>query len=519
MTTAIVDFHALLKAVVDKVGKYKVYNTLRHDKNTADRWLDGGQPEDSRDIGGLIRLALVNGIEITKYQTFTPIYDFSPELSYEDNMFAGPPELNWVWDRQDEPPTHRFNVSDFILDCPLGVGAGPLTGNDTYTITMLNLGFIGPTTFKTRRAGFKEGLEKPQIAFVLQPPALLDASSGRPPEVLVTCRRSDIRGIPEIVNSMGVPSEAAAVWQKQYENVKNHPRGKCVGLSVMGEDTREKTIKQDFQEAIARAQEMAPPFIELNVSCPNLKGKDLYRDPEMLREICAAAKQQIKQKSLLFLKLPCVLPLHLPALLKACGDLADAMVFKNTVRVRPVKEYKDGTRIPAFLGREFGGLSGPSTFPLTLRGVREIAKLRQQLGQKFAIVAVGGIQTAEDVAKLLEAGACGVQAVTTPMFDPLLALKVRYRLRELIDSTRQSRDAVEMQVGLLTPRDEAECMALSEASQAANEVRQRNADFSYATFTRKWNVWLQQRSSNLPGQAQRLRASRRKIDWIRDFTS
>jgi len=100
MTAVVVDFHALLRAVVDKIGKYKIYKALNHDKNTPDRWLTGGQPDDPRDIGGLVRLALLNGIDVSKYQTFTSIYDFSPELSFEDNMFAGPPELRWLWDRQ-----------------------------------------------------------------------------------------------------------------------------------------------------------------------------------------------------------------------------------------------------------------------------------------------------------------------------------------------------------------------------------------------------------------------------------
>jgi len=250
---------------------------------------------------------------------------------------------------------------------------------------------------------------------------------------------------------MGVPSEAPAAWQKQYENIKDHPRGKYVGLSILGEDTAEKGIKQDFQDGVARALEMAPPFIEMNVSCPNLKGKDVHRDLQMLRELCAATRQQIRQRSLLFLKLPCIPSSQLTDLLRACGDLVDAVVFKNTIKVRPVKEYQDKTRIPAFLGREFGGLSGPSTYPLTLRGVREISKIRATLGHDFSIVAVGGVQTPEDVARLMDAGAATVQAVTTPMFDPLLALKVRYRLHELIGKNHVAKAIAELHSGLLPP--------------------------------------------------------------------
>jgi dihydroorotate dehydrogenase len=338
--------------------------------------------------------------------------------------------------------------------------------------------------------------------------------------VLVSLNGSDLKvgGVPDIVNSMGVPSEAAAVWQKVFENIKNHPRGKYVGLSVIGEDTVERSIKLDLQDAIARALEMGPPFIEINISCPNLKGKDLHSDCQLLREICAGARQQVKQKSLLFLKLPCVSGSQLLNLLKACGDLVDAMVFKNTIKVRPVIEDRDKGRIGAFLGREFGGLSGPSTFPLTLRGVREVAKFRQQLGQRFAIVAAGGVQTTADVNKLMEAGASVVQAVTTPMFDPLLALKVRYGLRELRDKTQAARAQAESQAEMLRPRNLTEWMSLSEASQAAVEAAQRIPAFNFGIPPQKWNRWRQEQPSQPPGHGQRLPV-RRRIDWFKDFTS
>ncbi len=517
MTYTAVDFHGLLKAVVEEVKEYKVYKGLKHDKNTVKRWLAGGRPDDPRDVGAIVRLALHNRIDVARHQTFLPIYDFSPEMSYEENMFAGPPELDWLWDRQDDLPTCRVVVGGLELDCPIGVASGPLTGNSKYTTTMLDLGY-GLCTFKTRRANPKGGWERPQIAFVLQPPDLL-GPMGTPPEVLVGFRQSEVKGsVPDVVNSIGGPSEAPAEWQKQYEEIKRHPRGKYVGLSVIGEDTAGKGIKRDFQDAIARALEVSPPYVELNISCPNLKGRDVYTDPRMLREIVAAARQQLKGKCMLFVKLPCVPPRQIENVLKACGDLVDAVAFKNTCKVRPVRQDRDGTRIPAFLGREFGGLSGPSTFPMTLRGVREVVTLREKLGHRFSIVAVGGVQTPENVATLMDAGATIVQAVTAPMFDPLLAWKVRYRLPELRQKNHEATNRVQVaNVGLLPPRDHAEMICLAVASQAAIEVKQNDPDFPLE-FVQKWNLFHEQRSINLPGQAQRLQGSL-KINWIRYLTS
>jgi dihydroorotate dehydrogenase (NAD+) catalytic subunit len=518
MTYVAVDLHPLLKAVVAEIKEYKVYKALQHDKHTVKRWLNGGRPDDPRDIGKILRLALLNRMDVTQYQTFSPIYDFSPEMSYEDNMFAGPPDLSWLWDRQEELPACRVVVNGLEFDCPIGVGSGPLTGNSKYTITMLNLGY-GPTSFKTRRAGPKGGWERPQVAFALHPPDLLRPTE-KPAEVLVSFKQSDVKGaVPNVVNSIGGPSEAAAEWQSQYEEIKRHKRGRYVGLSVIGEDTHDKGIKQDFLDAVDRALEVSPPFVELNISCPNLRGRDLYSDPNMLREVVAAAKQRINGRCLLFVKLPFVPSRSLEAVVKACGDLADAVVFKNTVKVRPVREDRDGRKIPAFLGREHGGLSGPSTFPLTLRGVQEMTKLRSKLGHRFSIIAVGGVQTADDVATLMEAGAAAVQTVTAAMFDPLLAWKVRYQLAELQRKSQDAKAHVEApNAGLLPPRDYTEIMTLAVASEAAAEVKFRDPEFSLDKFTQKWNLFHQERSINLPGQAQRLKG-KRKIDWIRFLAS
>jgi dihydroorotate dehydrogenase (NAD+) catalytic subunit len=519
MTYLAIDFHQLLHAVVEKVKEYKVYKTLKRDKHTVKRWLKGGIPEEPRDIAALIRLALHNGIDVTRYQTFKPIYDISPESSYSQNLFSGPPELNWLWEGQDPMPSFGVRIGDLRFDSPIGIGSGPLTADNRYNSAMLDLGFEGPCSLKTRRSGQKGAWEPPQIAFVIQPPDLLNISNGKPPVVLVSFRYNDVRGgVPDLVNSIGVPSEAPAVWQKEYEAIKQHPRGKCVGLSVIGEDTPQKPIKRDFQEAIARALEVAPPFIELNISCPNLKGRDIFSDPEMLRAICSSAKSQIAGKSLLFLKLPCVPRQLTQSILSACGGFLDAVVARNTFKVRPMQQDRDGRQIPAFSGREFGGLSGPSTLPATLRATRDLAAIRQKLGQHFSIIAMGGVQRADDVVALLNSGAAAVQAVTAPIFDPLLALKVRYQISGLQRQKAETREMVAAAgSSLMAPRNRFERLCLIAALQAANEVEQKTSDFPVSELSAKWNPWHESQSDR-QGIAQR-DIGNRTIDWIRKFTA
>jgi len=97
---------------------------------------------------------------------------------------------------------------------------------------------------------------------------------------------------------------------------------------------------------------------------------------------------------------------------------------------------------------------------LTLRGVESLVKIKSALKQEFSIIAIGGVSTLKDVRDLLAAGADAVQACTTPMFDPLLAWKVR--LLQPVAS---------LQASLIGPRDEAEFRSMSNATQAVTKLR------------------------------------------------
>jgi len=58
---------------------------------------------------------------------------------------------------------------------------------------------------------------------------------------------------------------------------------------------------------------------------------------------------------------------------------------------------------------ETGGLSGP---PVRARSLELLKLLRQSLPESMAIISVGGIETAEDVAERIELGADLVQGYT-----------------------------------------------------------------------------------------------------------
>ena len=516
--TLIYDFKGLVRTVASKVSKYKIYNAVGRDKNTVDRWLEGAYPQDPVDIGKIIDLALHNQIKIHPFQSFDPIYDFSSEISYEEKLAAGPPELGWLRELYPTLPRYRTEVCGLKLDCPIGIGASPLTGDEHWSIAMLELGY-GLSSFKTRRTGPKEPWVKPQIGFVIQAPSLMDSESL--PEVLVTMRKGDIhKRIPDLVNSIGVPSESVAEWQASFARIQSHPLGHQMGISVIGDADAPKGLLADFLDAVSYAAELEPTFIELNLSCPNLKGRDFYSDLDLLRNLCRGAKQRLKGNTLLFAKLAYVPRQQLEAIVKIIGEVVDAIVFRNTLKVRPVQRDRDGDRHGPFPGRDTAGLSGPSTFPLTLKGIQILDQQRRAMGLTFAIIAAGGVADVDNAKKLLEDGASAVQAVTAPMFDPLLAWKMRYSNRSTSQEIIQPTTLVaQSSSGLIPPRLDAEYTALHNATQAFREARKQKPDLAHSVFVNRWNLFMEKSPQNLPGQAQKTNRNKLVPDWIKDFLS
>ena len=513
----IIDFNGLVTELVQRRSRYKVADSLSRDKKTVNGWLQGALPSDPRDVAWVVRLALLNGIELSPFQSFAPIYDFSTMLSYEELTQKGPPDLSWLTSAQ-RPPALKTNFCGLELDCPLGVASSPLLADDRWAESMLNLGF-GLSTFKTKRGGYKQAWLAPHIAFVAEQPDLMNYAGDDPPEVVVTFSRREVQdSIPNLVNSIGAPSEPPAVWQEMYERIKRHHRGQFVGISVTGDGDSRRELTKDIELAVEKAKEAVPPFVELNLSCPNLeRGSDVYGDPSLARQICSKARKVLDGTgTLLIVKLPGLPPAKMHDLLKEVGRYIDAVAFRNTVRVRPVTRDRDGRLQPAFVGRQFAGLSGPCTFKITRGGLHDLTQLRTKLGLEFGIVAVGGVATHGHVVELLDAGADVVQACTAPMFDPLLAWKVRFHIKQFRHQIPE-----EKALPFLQPRDQAEIDSFRDAMEAYAEIQRRFPERAIPSdvFRERWNAWMEQRPSAPVGKAHRLSSRRTFAQWIRDFTS
>lgn len=154
---------------------------------------------------------------------------------------------------------------------------------------------------------------------------------------------------------------------------------------------------------------------ELNISCPNVEkgGAEYSTDPVMTAEVVAAARRVSKRP--LWVKLsPIVGRIGLTAKV-AESEGADALVIANTYPSLCIDVHNRRSR----LGSTTGGLSGPAIKPITVRLVYEAAQVI-----RIPILGLGGIESAEDVAEYMLAGASAVEVGTAHFVDPRASEKL-----------------------------------------------------------------------------------------------
>ena len=148
---------------------------------------------------------------------------------------------------------------------------------------------------------------------------------------------------------------------------------------------------------------------ELNISCPNVAsgGLQFGSDPRMAAAVVAAVRQNARRP--LWVKLsPNVA--DIAAMARAVAEAGgDALTVANTYPAMSVDFRTRKSRI----GKPTGGLSGRAIRPITTRLVYEVAR-----AVRIPVVALGGIDSAEDVLDYFVVGATAVQIGTATFVDP-----------------------------------------------------------------------------------------------------
>jgi dihydroorotate dehydrogenase (NAD+) catalytic subunit len=165
--------------------------------------------------------------------------------------------------------------------------------------------------------------------------------------------------------------------------------------------------------------------VELNVSCPNVKdGLTFGTHPGRLKELTSEVKKVLPNKVLMVKLSPNVEDITLTAKAAIDGG-ANVLTLVNTFTAMAIDIHKRRPR----LANVTGGLSGPAIKPIALHLVSRVYRnVARHAG--VPIVGMGGVQSWQDAAEFILAGASAVAIGTALFVDPATPNKVAAGLNE-----------------------------------------------------------------------------------------
>ena len=223
-----------------------------------------------------------------------------------------------------------------------------------------------------------------------------------------------------LVNRMGFNNAGAQAAAARLARARDP--GVVVGVNI-GKTKVADDAPADYRES---ARTLAPhaDYLVINVSSPNTPGLRDLQAVEQLEPLIAATRAGMADAGAAVPLLVKIAPDLADADVDAVADLVlrtglDGIVATNTTISR--EGLRSSAEAVAAAGA--GGLSGA---PLADRSLAVLRRLRERLGDGPAIVSVGGVESAADVAARLAAGATLVQAYTAFVYGgPLWPRRVQ----------------------------------------------------------------------------------------------
>jgi dihydropyrimidine dehydrogenase (NAD+) subunit PreA len=266
---------------------------------------------------------------------------------------------------------------------PFLLASGPPTANGAMIVTAFKAGWGGAVT-KT---------------IGLTPTRLPD------PRLKVI---KDVRNLRGMINIELITDLTLEEWETELDLIREAFPDRPVIASIMGGGD-----PYEWQEVVRRLEPHGVNAFEMNVSCPNFaggRGSHLGQDPECL----ASAIRWVKDVT----KLPVIVKLTpnvtdivaLARVVKETGG--DAITATNTLSGLAGIDLDSLAPLPTVGGiGVFGGYSGPSIKPVSLRCAASIAQ-----AVKIPVLGCGGIDTWKDAAEYHAVGASLVQICTAVMW-------------------------------------------------------------------------------------------------------
>ncbi len=222
-----------------------------------------------------------------------------------------------------------------------------------------------------------------------------------------------------VINRMGFNNGGAAAAAERVARQRRRGARPIIGANIG--KSRVVAVEDAVADYRASARLLAPvaDYLAINVSSPNTPGLRGLQDEALLRPLIVAVLEEAGST---------------PVLVKIAPDLDDAAI--DAVCALALQHGLAGIiATNTTIGREglstdpviveaagAGGLSGA---PLRARAIEVLQRVRAAVPADFCVIAVGGIDTADDARERLAAGATLVQGYTAFLYrGPLWARQV-----------------------------------------------------------------------------------------------
>lgn len=172
---------------------------------------------------------------------------------------------------------------------------------------------------------------------------------------------------------------------------------------------------EDYVEGVRLLNKTNIDFIELNISCPNVKtgGMAFGIKCETAEEVVKACKE-VSSKPMIVKLSPNAE--NIEEMAESCVKAgADALSLVNTFNALAIDIHE---RKPIF-NNITAGLSGPAIKPIALRMVYQVSKVVD-----VPIIGMGGIINSSDAIEFIMAGASGIQIGTANFLKPDISLDI-----------------------------------------------------------------------------------------------
>ena len=194
----------------------------------------------------------------------------------------------------------------------------------------------------------------------------------------------------------------------------------CASMANLGGSTIET-----YEEGARLLDKTDIDFIELNISCPNVKSGGIAYGvkAESAREVVSRVRKCTSKPMIVKLSPNAE---NIVEMALACEEAgADGLSLVNTFQAMAIDLEK---RRPVF-HNVFAGLSGPAIRPIALRMVYQVCG-----AVKVPVVGLGGMAPARDALEFLMAGATAVQVGTANFMDPKACEKIADGIADWMDA-------------------------------------------------------------------------------------